>query len=66
MREDLKELLVRGFTRSERLIVILYYYEDLTMKEIGETLDISESRVSQLHSLLVKRIRSVMEAWELE
>jgi RNA polymerase sigma factor for flagellar operon FliA len=46
--------------------VILYYYEDLTMKEIGETLDISESRVSQLHSLLVKRIRSVMEAWELE
>jgi RNA polymerase sigma factor for flagellar operon FliA len=66
MREDLKELLVRGFTRAERLIVVLYYYEDMTMKEIGETLDISESRVSQLHALLVKRIRSVLDAWELE
>lgn len=66
MREDIKELLVRGFTRAERLIVVLYYYEDMTMKEIGETLDISESRVSQLHGLLVKRIRSVLDAWELE
>jgi RNA polymerase sigma factor FliA len=65
-REDLKQLLLRGFTRAERLIVVLYYYEDLTMKEIGETLDISESRVSQMHSLLVKRIRAVMQAWELE
>lgn len=66
IREDLKELLTRGFTRAERLIVILYYYEDMTMREIGETLDISESRVSQLHSLLVKRIRSVIHAWDLQ
>jgi len=36
------------------LIIILYYYEELTMKEIGATLDLSESRVSQMHSSIVQ------------
>ena len=55
-----------GFTRAERLIVLLYYYEDMTMKEIGQTLDISESRVSQMHSLIVQRIRAVMQGKRAE
>ena len=42
----------------ERLIIILYYYEELTMKEIGATLDLSESRVSQMHSSIVQRLQN--------
>ncbi len=38
-------LVTKGLNRNERLIIILYYYEELTMKEIGATLDLSESRV---------------------
>lgn len=56
----LQEVLTRGFTRSERLIVVLYYYEHLTMKEIGATLDLSESRVSQMHTSIVKRLKVTM------
>ncbi len=55
---DLKELITRGLSRAERLIVILYYYEELTMKEIGATLDLSESRVSQMHSSILARLRA--------
>lgn len=55
--KTLKEVLTRGFTRSERLIVLLYYYEQLTMKEIGATLDLSESRVSQMHTSIVNRLK---------
>jgi RNA polymerase sigma factor for flagellar operon FliA len=46
-KRDLKNLLTKGLSRAERLIIILYYYEEMTMKEIGATLDLSESRVSQ-------------------
>lgn len=46
----------KGLSRNEKLIVILYYYEELTMKEIGATLDLSESRVSQLHTSIVQRL----------
>src|SRR5436305_10646037 len=46
---DLMRLVTRGLNRNERLIIILYYYEEMTMKEIGATLDLSESRVSQMH-----------------
>src|SRR6201985_1640269 len=55
---DLMRLVARGLHRNERLIIILYYYEDMTMKEIGATLDLSESRVSQMHSSIVSRVQS--------
>lgn len=56
-RKDLKDLITRGLTRAERLILILYYYEEMTMKEIGMTLDLSESRVSQMHSVILSRLK---------
>ncbi|MBY0230008.1 MAG: FliA/WhiG family RNA polymerase sigma factor [Gemmataceae bacterium] len=56
--KDLMRLVTRGLNRNERLIIILYYYEDMTMKEIGATLDLSESRVSQMHSSIVARLQS--------
>jgi RNA polymerase sigma factor for flagellar operon FliA len=55
---DLMRLVTRGLNRNERLIIILYYYEDMTMKEIGATLDLSESRVSQMHSSIVSRLQN--------
>lgn len=59
-RRDLRELITKGLTRAERLIVILYYYEGMTMKEIGATLDLSESRVSQMHSSILARLKAQM------
>ncbi|MBR5759615.1 MAG: sigma-70 family RNA polymerase sigma factor, partial [Thermoguttaceae bacterium] len=44
---------------KERLIIILYYYEEMTMKEIGMALQLSESRVSQMHSAIVKKMRTL-------
>ena len=60
-KKDLKELITRGLSRAERLILILYYYEEMTMKEIGLTLDLSESRVSQMHSAIIKRLKEQLE-----
>jgi RNA polymerase sigma factor for flagellar operon FliA len=60
-KKDLKDLITRGLTRAERLILILYYYEEMTMKEIGVTLDLSESRVSQMHSAILKRLKEQLE-----
>ena len=61
-KKDLKDLVTRGLTRAERLILILYYYEEMTMKEIGATLDLSESRVSQMHSSILKRLKDQLDA----
>ena len=57
-KNDLMRLVTKGLNRNERLIIILYYYEELTMKEIGATLSLSESRVSQMHSSIVQRLQS--------
>ncbi|MEY4942557.1 MAG: polymerase sigma factor FliA [Planctomycetota bacterium] len=60
-RGDLQGLITKGLSRAERLIVILYYYEEMTMKEIGLTLDLSESRVSQMHSSILARLKAQMQ-----
>ena len=56
-REDLRAILTRGLSRAEQLIIILYYFEQMTMKEIGATLDLSESRVSQMHTMILTRLQ---------
>ncbi|QDU63486.1 RNA polymerase sigma factor FliA [Planctomycetes bacterium Pan216] len=60
-RRDLMRLVTKGLNRNERLIIILYYYEEMTMKEIGITLDLSESRVSQMHSSIVSRLKAHLQ-----
>ena len=57
-KKDVRLLVTRGLSRQERLILLLYYYEDMTMKEIGAALDLSESRVSQMHSSIVARLKA--------
>ena len=57
-KADITELVTRELTRAERLIVLMYYFEQMTMKEIGMTLDLSESRVSQMHTAIINRFRA--------
>jgi len=63
-KQDLQDRIKKGLNRAERLIVILYYYEEMTMKEIGATLDLSESRVSQMHSSILARLKAQMQSPE--
>ena len=60
-KKDIKDLVTRGLSREERLIIVLYYYEEMTMKQIGDTLDLSESRVSQMHSSIIEQLRDKLE-----
>jgi len=61
---DLKERVADAIGRlpeREKLVVALYYYENLTLREIGEVLGVTESRVSQLHTKAVLRLRSRLD-----
>ena len=58
---ELKEKIVEALdclTEKEKKVVLLYYYEDLTLKEISRVMEVSESRVSQLHSKALKKLKS--------
>jgi RNA polymerase sigma factor for flagellar operon FliA len=65
-REDLRALVTRGLSRAEQLILVLYYFEQMTMKEIGLTLDLSESRVSQMHSAILERLKQQLDGRQRE
>ncbi len=56
-KQMLTDYLTRGLNREERLVLVLYYTEGLTMAEIGLVLDLSESRVSQIHKDVIARLR---------
>lgn len=61
-----REALVAGIDalpERERILMSLYYTENLTLKEIGEVLGVTESRVSQMHSQAVARLRSKLASW---
>ena len=61
---EIRKLLSQGIDRlpeRERLVVALYYYEGLTFKEIGRVLTVSESRVYQLHTQAMGRMRNYMQ-----
>jgi RNA polymerase sigma factor for flagellar operon FliA len=49
---------IQDLPERETLVIALYYFENLTLREIGEVLGVTESRVSQLHSKAVLRLRS--------
>jgi RNA polymerase sigma factor FliA len=65
---DLKDRVADAIARlpeREKLVIALYYYENLTLREIGEVLGVTESRISQLHTKAVLRLRSHMSEDEL-
>ncbi|MDR0637004.1 MAG: RNA polymerase sigma factor WhiG [Treponema sp.] len=60
-KEEIRRVIVEQINElpeKEKKILVLYYYEDLTLKEIGQVLDVTESRVSQLHTKAIMRLRS--------
>ena len=61
--KELKSLMVKEIEklpRNEKLVIALYYYEELTLREIGDILNLSESRVSQIHSKVVKKLKTAL------
>ena len=61
---DLKDRIADSIAKlpeREKLVIALYYYENLTLREIGEVLGVTESRVSQMHTKAVLRLRSRMQ-----
>jgi len=66
---ELKSIIAKAIDslpEKERLMISLYYYEELTMREIGEVLGITESRVSQIHSKAVFRLRTKLRSLIVE
>ncbi len=59
-KEEIKDYIIDAIKKlpdKEKKVIVLYYYEDLTLKEIGEVLEVTESRVSQLHTKAIMRLR---------
>ncbi len=62
-RQELRAFLINAIanlSEQEKLVIALYYYEELTLREIGETMNISESRVSQIHTKSVGKLRHMV------
>ncbi|MDR3122879.1 MAG: sigma-70 family RNA polymerase sigma factor, partial [Treponema sp.] len=60
-KDEIRRVIVEAIEElpdKEKKILVLYYYEDLTLKEIGEVLEVTESRVSQLHTKAILRLRA--------
>ncbi|MBN1617055.1 MAG: RNA polymerase sigma factor WhiG [Spirochaetales bacterium] len=60
-KEEIKRVIVEAINElpeKEKMVLVLYYYEDLTLKEIGQVLNVTESRVSQLHTKANLRLRA--------
>ncbi len=59
-KQELKKILLEtleSLTEKEKKVILLYYYEELTLKEISEVLEVSESRISQLHTKAIQKLR---------
>ena len=65
-RRDLIEFCKKKLSTKERYILMMYYFEDLTLKEIGRILELSESRVCQLHAKLIARLRTFLKHKQVE
>ena len=65
MKSELRQYLIRAIeelSEKEQQVLSLYYYEELTMKETGAVLGVGESRVSQIHSLALLRLRTRLQS----
>ena len=56
-RQLFAEHLTKDLSREERLVLVLYYFEEMTMAEVGSVLGLSESRTSQIHKAILQRLR---------
>lgn len=60
-QRDALEMITGSLTKKERLIILMYYYEGLTMREIGEIMELTESRVCQIHSNVMARLKAQLD-----
>lgn len=54
------EVALKRLPERERMIMVLYYHENMTLKEIGETIEVSESRVCQLHAQAIMKLKNIL------
>ena len=65
-QHDALETITGSLTKKERLIILMYYYEGLTMREIGEIMELTESRVCQIHSNVMARLKAQLDQVQLQ
>lgn len=63
--QELKQVIAGGIatlSQKEQMVISLYYYDELTLKEIGKVLELTESRISQIHSKVISKLRTRLQA----
>lgn len=66
-QRELKDIIAKAlstFSEKEQMVMSLYYYDELTLKEIAEVLGLTESRISQIHSKVILRLRTKLRAYQ--
>jgi len=66
LNSQIVEYIKSNLSKKERLVLEMYYYEEMTMDEIGYVLDITESRVSQILANLIKRLKTLLQKYKYE
>lgn len=63
-RKEIKDIIKKALGEREALLIILYYYEELTLKEIGEIMEVTESRICQMHTEVLKKLEYRLKEWK--
>ena len=63
---DLRDLAVKTLNKKEKIVITLYYFEELSMKEIAKVLGLTESRVCQIHGKVIEKLRKTLEKQRAE
>ena len=66
MSQELKEVIadgIKGLPKKEQMVISLYYYKGLTLKEIGEVIGLTESRISQIHTKVIIKLRTRLRSY---
>jgi len=65
-RSDYLIQAIKTLSEKEQMVISLYYREELTMREVAEVMDLAESRVSQIHSLAITKLRAAIQQMQLK
>ena len=65
-RSDYLIQAIKTLSEKEQMVISLYYREELTMREVAEVMDLAESRVSQIHSVAIAKLRAAIQQMQLK